>query len=197
MLRGATHPEYSVACFETEEKDFREKYFHPEAGQVVVDVGASYGSYTLAAAAMGATVYAFEPEPTVFVDLLRNVEANGFGELVRARCSGLWSHAAVVDMASYAPHWPEQTISTPFNLVPLDRFNFPRLDWLKIDCEGAEEKVLEGAALTIQRCRPAVIVECHVFLDPDLTEKCKRLLPGYRLEEVPRGECAMLVGSPL
>jgi len=198
MLRGSTHPEYSVTCFETEENDFRARYFNPEPGQVVVDVGASYGPYTLAAAACGARVIAFEPEPSVFVDLRRNVEANGFAGLVSLHRSGLWSEAAVVDMASYAPHWPAGTITTPFNLVPLDRFNLQRVDWLKIDVEGAEEKVLQGALLTLERCRPVVIVECHVFLDADLGDKCSRILrdAGYKIETVHRDPCVMLVATP-
>ena len=196
MLRGSTHPEYSVTCFETEEKDFRERYFNPEPGQVVVDAGASYGSYSLAAAACGASVIAFEPEPSVFVDLKRNIDANGFGGFIKAHCSGLWCEAAIIEMASYAPHWPAGTITTPFTMLPLDRFNLSRVDILKIDCEGAEEKVLLGARTTLESCKPVVIVEVHVFLDKELVDKCKRALPGYTFEEVERGECVMLIGRP-
>lgn len=193
VLRGATHPEYSLHCFTDEEADFREKYWHPLPGQVVVDVGASYGAYALTAAACGALVHAFEPEPSVFVDLQRNAIVNQFQ--MHLHQVGLWNEAVVVDMESYAPHWPKGTITAPFTMLPLDRFNLPRVDWLKIDCEGAEDRVLEGAQETIARCRPRVIVECHVFLDAQLVDKCRRLLPGYMLEAVPRDPCVMLVGS--
>ncbi len=152
----------------------------------------------MAAAACGAHVIAFEPEPSVFVDLRRNVEANGFVGFISLHCSGLWDEAAVVDMASYAPHWPAGTVTAPFNMLPLDRFNLQRVDWLKIDCEGAEEKILEGARLTLQRCRPIVIVECHVFLDAALADKCALLLSdaGYLTQRIERDPCVMLVGTP-
>lgn len=42
---------------------------------------------------------------------------------------------------------------------PLDWFDFPDVDVIKIDCEGYEENVLRGAMETIRRCRPVVLVE--------------------------------------
>lgn len=197
VLRGSTHPEYSLHCFTDEEADFREKYWHPRPGQVVVDAGASYGAYALTAAACGALVHAFEPEPSVFCDLERNAQLNGFQMELHA--VGLWDEASVIDMRSYAPHWPEQTITQPFTMLPLDRFNLPRVDWLKIDVEGAEEKVLLGARRTLKRCRPTVIVECHLFLDKELSDKCERILweCGYNaIERADRDPCLMLVAKP-
>ena len=47
----------------------------------------------------------------------------------------------------------------PIDMYPLDRFNLQRLDLLKIDCEGYERNVLEGAVRTVKRCRPVVVVE--------------------------------------
>lgn len=41
----------------------------------------------------------------------------------------------------------------------LDSFGFNELDFLKIDVEGYELKVLQGAVETLKRCRPCVIVE--------------------------------------
>lgn len=44
-------------------------------------------------------------------------------------------------------------------MVPLDSFEFSGVDLLKIDCEGYEVFVLEGARSMLQACRPTVIVE--------------------------------------
>lgn len=194
MLQGSTHPAYSLNCFELEESDFREAHFRPTAGEVVVDVGASYGSYSLSAAAHGAEVHAFEPEPSVFADLRRNAEANGFPIILHN--SGLWDGDGSIDMASYAPHWPPGTITAPFQMATLDSFGLPRVDWLKVDVEGAEVEVLLGAQETLARCRPRVIVECHTFLDEALTRKCAALLRGYAVELVDRPPCTMIVASP-
>jgi len=42
---------------------------------------------------------------------------------------------------------------------PLDSFGFADVDFIKIDCEGYELFVLQGAVETLMRCRPCVIVE--------------------------------------
>lgn len=41
----------------------------------------------------------------------------------------------------------------------LDSFAYNDIDYIKIDCEGFEYRVLQGAHETIQRCRPVVVVE--------------------------------------
>jgi FkbM family methyltransferase len=196
---GITHPLYSQHTFEIEEHDFRDRYWNVATGDVVIDVGASYGSYTLTALAVGASrVLAFEPEETVRADLMRNLTANGWHDRASVMGCGLWDSADEVHMHSYAPHWPAGTISGPFLMRTLDSIcpDVSRVDWLKIDVEGAEARVLRGAQSLLERCKPRVIVECHVFSDPTLVAQCRELLPGYKLEEVSRGECVMLVGTP-
>src|SRR5205814_1242528 len=41
----------------------------------------------------------------------------------------------------------------------LDSFELNFVDFIKIDCEGYEPQVLQGAKATLERCRPCVIVE--------------------------------------
>ncbi len=195
VLRGATHPEYSLTCFATEEADFRDKYWDPKPGQVVIDVGASYGAYALTAAACGAIVHAFEPEVSVLVDLERNRALNGYLDL-HCHSDGLWDKIDTVEMATYAPHWPAGTTTGPFRMRTLDSFAFPRVDWLKVDTEGAEARVLSGAQETLRRCKPIVIVEVHAFLDATLLDQCTKLLPSYLCEVLERHPCKMIVGRP-
>lgn len=205
--RGTVHPQYSIDCFVADESAFREAYWHPKAGDVVVDAGASYGAYSLTAAACGARVYAFEPEPTVYVDLLANVNLNGGSVAFKCypACLGLWdSSNDEVAMESYAPHWPPGTISRPFVMRTLDALmaDADRLDWLKLDIEGAEEKALRGATKTIARFRPTIIVEAHVFLDAELADKCEAVIreasgDTYSFERVEREPCVMVIARPL
>lgn len=199
--RGTVHPQYSIDCMLADEKEFRDKYWWPKAGDVVVDAGASYGAYSLTAAAVGARVYALEPEPTVFIDLCANVQLNGFETTLA--CAGLWDAGGEhVDMMSYAPHWPPGTVTRPFEMVRLDDwFKGLRLDWLKLDIEGAEERALHGAMKTIAKFSPIIICESHIFLDPDMTEKCKAVIREasgntYSFEIVPREPCEMLIARP-
>ena len=41
----------------------------------------------------------------------------------------------------------------------LDSFNFPMVDFIKMDVEGYEEQVLEGGKETIERCKPDIYIE--------------------------------------
>jgi hypothetical protein len=45
----------------------------------------------------------------------------------------------------------------------LDDFAFDEVDFIKVDVEGFELQVLEGARETLARCRPIVIVEQKDF----------------------------------
>ena len=205
VAKGSLHPEYSFFTFD-EERAIREAHWDVQEGDVVVDIGASYGSYTLPACAVGAIVIAFEPEQLVFTDLVVNLKLNGWLDTQgQAFNIGLWDEDSVrVSMETYAPHWPKHTISGLYDMTSLDQFVLMhpellgrRLDWLKIDVEGAEEQVLRGGLETIRRFRPKLLVECHTFLDPQLKDRVVSLLgslhPDYRVQEVDRAPCVMLV----
>jgi FkbM family methyltransferase len=197
VVTGKTHPGYSIATFD-EEREFQEKHWTIQPGDEVIDAGASYGSYTLTALAMGAErVHAFEPEPTVRADLERNVLANNWDYRCAVRSQGLWDKTETVNMYDYAPHWPKGTITAPFEMMRLDDYiprYFMKLDWLKMDIEGAEERAIRGGIKSIERFRPRLIIECHTFIDAELPAKIRAMLPGYSFEEVPREPCVMLVG---
>lgn len=45
--------------------------------------------------------------------------------------------------------------------IPLDSFNYERVDFLKIDVEGMELRVLNGAKQLVERCRPVILAEWY------------------------------------
>lgn len=71
------------------------------AGDVVVDIGANIGVFTLYAAKQGAQVYAYEPVPPTYAVLRQNVEAHGLGRLVHTRNIGLSDRAEEKMMFHY------------------------------------------------------------------------------------------------
>ena len=71
------------------------------AGDVVFDVGANIGVFTLYAANQGAEVYAYEPMPPSYAVLQQNIEAHGVGQLVHARNIGLSDRAEEKMMFHY------------------------------------------------------------------------------------------------
>lgn len=146
--------------------------------RVIVDAGANIGNHSLywAAFMQPEAVHAFEPLP----DNLRLLEAN----------VALWPSVVVHPVAlSDAPAVLRMT-PVPTNMgasavtadgleivaaAPLDSFGLDDVTLLKIDVENHERQVLAGAAETIARCHPLVLVE-------DWTGTCGALLPGYELE---------------
>lgn len=201
-IEGVTHPAYSFFTFDGEEKDFREQYWFVKPGDVVFDIGASYGAYTLSSCVAGALVYSFEPETTVYNDLLNNIELNNFYSRARLFNCGLWNKQEEVDMKEYAPHWPTNTISSKYFMDTVDNIvnqaQLTKIDWMKIDVEGAELEVIEGAAQSISKFKPKMIIECHSFLDPKMVEKVKTLVSAlgeYEFQEIPRPPCTMVIAK--
>lgn len=65
----------------------------------------------------------------------------------------------------------------------IDMFDFDDVDYMKIDVEGFEKKVLIGAQNTIERCNPVIVIEQnHVVLEGDSKYSAKEYLEeiGYR-----------------
>ena len=197
VLGDTMHPGFAVYTFDTEEKEFREKYWNIQEGDVVFDVGAAYGSYTLAALASGASkVYAFEPEPRIHPNLSANVELNGWSDRCVVLPVGLWNVEADIDIKSYAPHYATQATAPTYEMKTLDSWiGLSKVDWLKVDVEGAEEAVVEGGMNFINKFLPNLIIECDDFIDAGIIERISDKLNNYNFERVPRGECTFLVGK--
>jgi FkbM family methyltransferase len=144
-------------------------------GGVVIDVGANIGQYTLIAAQLAGPsgrVFSFEPDPVNAAALQRSIERNGFGdliELLRVAVAGRSGEAAFEvqsdrtrsRLCANGPGVrPEATL---VRTLALDNFvderGLDRLDFLKIDVEGADLDVLRGAERALRRLQPAVMVE--------------------------------------
>lgn len=141
---------------------------HTDRTTHVIDVGAYVGYYTTLAASEGATVTAFEPDAVSFDYLRRNVATNGYDDRVRcvnAAAGGTGGEATLhvrsTGRASNSligqanRHDAEATVDT----VTLDGYGPERVDIVKIDAEGAEPAIIRGAALTIRRDRPVIVME--------------------------------------
>jgi FkbM family methyltransferase len=145
-------------------------------GDVALDVGANIGAFAVLLGALvgpRGRVYAFEPQPDIFERLRRNLELNSLSQ-VQAEPLALADAQRTEQL--FAPLGANKgtaslrRIDDPAgvttSLCPvetLDRFvaerRLPRVDWIKIDVEGAELAVLGGASRVLAEHRPRVIME--------------------------------------
>ena len=70
----------------------------------------------------------------------------------------------------------------PTRLLAIDSLELARVDFFKLDVEGMEVEALDGAAHTLARCRPAILVETIKSDQTALGERLAR--HGYRLHRV-------------
>lgn len=134
-------------------------------GDVVVDVGANVGYYTLIAARLvGSTgrVYAFEPDPRNFRYLERNVRLNGLDNVIleqkavsdRSGSIQLFTTDGVHEDSRIFQPSGRPSVAVDVEAVSLDdyfRDREPRIDFLKIDVQGAEGAIIEGMTETAAR----------------------------------------------
>jgi FkbM family methyltransferase len=163
------------------EESFFRRYLRP--GDVVVDVGANFGLTALAAfSAVGPTgeVHAFEPHPRIFEFLVGNIELNGAEAVVKAHNLALGERAGTVFLTDRRAD-DQNTVSLDATgiSVPMSTLDdavaaLPHIDLLKIDVEGYEKLVLEGATETLAR------VDCVYFESCDANYSQY----GYELGEV-------------
>jgi FkbM family methyltransferase len=158
------------------------EFFIPKEGDTIVDVGAHIGLYTLIAAKrVGPTgkVIAIEPDPENFKILKKNILLNQLSNVKALRCA---VYSTKEKLKLFLPELEEGR--TIFNTVMQDRAgtsnNFleveantldnimnenniiQRVNYLKIDVEGAELEVLKGAINTLSLNKDlTLLIEVH------------------------------------
>jgi FkbM family methyltransferase len=137
---------------------------HIKPGDTVVDVGAFIGDHTIAYARAthgvdSGRVLAFEPNPPAFECLRRNMTG-----LVHVECINAGLSDAPGNMGFVASENVGASRLAGVGTIPvktLDSYGLRRLDFMKIDAEGMELRILRGALDTIERCRPKMYIEVN------------------------------------
>ncbi|MBL8552003.1 MAG: FkbM family methyltransferase [Hyphomonadaceae bacterium] len=160
-------------------------------GDVCLHVGASDGrhAYAMVRHAGAREVWAFEPSAQSYAVLTRALALNGLADAVHPVHAAIGASDGKItlrmprksngrmgrsfaftgsagdtlrpDLAGEVTDWFEE--ETP--MLSLDAFcagrGIAKVDFFRIDCEGAEMEVLKGAAAIIERDKPSMLVEIH------------------------------------
>lgn len=174
-----------------------DKYWHVRDGDVVFDVGACYGLYTLPSCALGAFVYAVEPNEPSCVALEHLLDINGFTDRCRVIRGALsdkeGEHPADLRACVDPFFFGNPRITTLDNVV--EALKVPRVDWIKVDVEGGELCVVEGAIQTIKRHRPTLLIEDHTGV-PMFAKYCKGQRTRARIGQILAAESYAVVEEP-
>lgn len=156
--------------FEDEIK-FVRKFLNP--GMKVIDIGANYGLYTLSSAkkiGVEGMLWAFEPTGSVAECLRESINENKFQniDLIQAGLSNRVGEAKL----SINPNAELNSLNTPINengnfetieLKTLDssmvEYNWHNIDFVKLDAEGEEVRILEGGSKFLADNSPVIMYE--------------------------------------
>jgi FkbM family methyltransferase len=168
------------------------------AGMVVVDVGANFGYYSvLLGELVGAAgkLIAVEPNPHAMDFLRRSIDLNGFLRRTHFEQSILSDQKAGI-APLFVPHnepknatvvepqfVANQLIGSIVNvgMTTLDQICEPydRVDFIKIDAEGAEQRIFNAMEETIRRHKPMIVMEFNAQRYKNSEEFIRRLTAVY------------------
>jgi FkbM family methyltransferase len=171
-------------------------------GEVAVDAGANEGLYSYSMSKRFSRVYSFEVNP----DLTKNLAAYNPGniEIINQGLSSREGSAVLyipllkgqllTGWASLTPdNCPDtrEHLEKQVSVCTLDKFGLERVALVKVDVEGHEADVLEGAVETLRRNRPVVIVE----IKPCNLDRVFSFLAGVGYEPVELQKFIGVAGS--
>jgi len=157
--------------FEDEIKFVRE-YIQPE--MKVLDIGANYGLYSTAIAKKldgDGHLWCFEPTPNTAKALRATLKKNSYEPVVDVIEAGLSDHngqatffmSPNAELNSLSAEASSKTEEQIIELLTLDHcmkeFKWPAIDFIKLDAEGEELKILEGGTEFFKTNAPLVMFE--------------------------------------
>ena len=153
--------------------DIFKKYVNSDS--IVIECGCHIGTHSIPLASLCKTFYGFEPMPDTYDVLNKNIKLNNINNAIIYKkgvadkegmtqyswicennpgCSGLNNNPMG------KPDWIASTNKNiDVELTTIDLLQLDKLDFIKIDVEGYETLVIDGAFNTIKKCMPVIIME--------------------------------------
>jgi FkbM family methyltransferase len=139
-------------------------------GQLVIDVGANIGTHTIffaKAVSEQGLILAFEPQRLAYQNLCANIALNALMNVIACQ-QGVGKRAETIHLPRFDPRigmnfgaisMRGHVGGEPVQVIRLDDLGLGRCHLIKVDVEGMECDVLEGARQTIAKYRPILFVE--------------------------------------
>lgn len=171
----------------------------PISGDVVIDVGAHVGVFAKKALENGASqVIAMEPDPLNLECLRRNLGGEIRSGRVVVWPKGAWSSETVLTMHRTRDNSGNSSVVLTESSSSYDRFSISlttidrmvqelklgAVTFIKMDIEGAEREAIAGAAGTLKRFRPRLMLDSYHRPDdlPVFRRLIRNAVPSYTYE---------------
>jgi len=180
------------------EADQMDVHFQPKPGEVIVDIGANVGKYALLACKKvgeQGLVFAIDPDSDCVKVIEKNKSLNKFKNLITLEAAmgnkdGQVEFYQSLDGARHSTTWipPHEATTINVKQITLDslfkKYNLKKIDWLKIDAEGAEYEIFIGSKNSLNYTKN-ILLEIHTKV---LEDKCKTILQqfGFQMKEIAR-----------
>ncbi len=164
------------------------KYFKKFKGGVFIDVGANIGKYTVMISNQinsRGKIISIEPHPGNFQLLKKNIEINDCKNVIPLNLA-CWDKKDLIKLFSHENHpllasaIKQSTKYIEVDAEPLDdildKLNIKNVDFIKLDVEGAEEKVLNGMKKILKAGKTKIIFEAW---NDEYLLACKKILETY------------------
>ncbi len=165
-------------------------------GDIVIDVGAHIGMFSLLAAFCGARkVYAYEPEPNNFDMLKKNIHENGYDDVIipinkavsdkKGKLTLQYHLGMLKNTGKLSTHYlggDEAQITVPSVRLDDELLKIGTCNFLKMDCEGAEYDIFKGMNQISLEKIGRIVMEWHnstrdaIGLAKEITDVCPDLV---------------------
>jgi FkbM family methyltransferase len=182
-------------------------FFIPRPNDVVIDVGANIGYFTIYASrkvGKDGLVIALEPMDEAYNCLMKNIRLNRLNNVKPFKLA-LWSSETTLRLYRTKGYFTSaiSKVDVFKNLIQqkklelikeyeikaiklddlIKNINLSKVDWIKIDVDGSEYEVILGSMNTLKRFKPKLIIEIH---NQEIGNKILKILKnlGYKVSLV-------------
>lgn len=173
-------------------EDYTRNFYQIKPGDVVFDVGANIGSFSIYAAHMGANVVSFEPDPYNLKYITKNIEINNLQNNITLYDAAVTDKIGSTKLSVNDNHACGSIINTEgttesieVKTITIDKvveeLNVDKINLFKIDVEGAEYIILPSISTENYKKIKNMIGEFHLFqTTPDLNlKKIKQIIKPH------------------